>query len=111
MLGDGWDDSMHASILEGMVKAPSELIAAFRMLALKKDPLMPQEAELVFKKSHPDLFGDPNKDSRYCLRMTQMQLLEQQVIQDTAEQLEYCVDSTPRSSTSRSASLLQLCLR
>jgi hypothetical protein len=91
MLGDGWDDSMHASILEGMVKAPSELIAAFRMLALKKDPLMPQEAELVFKESHPDLFGDPNKDSSYCLRMTQMQLLAQQVIQDTAEQLEYCV--------------------
>ncbi len=91
MLGDGWDDSMHASILEGMVKAPSELIAAFRMLALKKDTLMPQEAELVFKKSHPDLFGDPNKDSSYCLRMTQMQFLAQQVIQDTAEQLAYCV--------------------
>jgi hypothetical protein len=91
MLGDGWDDPMHASILEGMVNAPSELIAAFRTLALKKDPLMPQEAELVFMKSHPDLFRDPNKDSRYCLRMIQMQVLAQQVIQDTAEQLEYCV--------------------
>jgi hypothetical protein len=63
MLGDGWDDPMHASILEGMVNAPSELIGNFRMLALKKDPLMPQEAELVFKESHPELFAHPKRDS------------------------------------------------
>ena len=91
MMGDGWDDPMHASILEGMVNASSELIAAFRTLALKKDPLMPQEAELIFMKSHPDLFGDPSKDASFCLRMTKMQFLAQQVIQDTAEQLAYCV--------------------
>ncbi len=52
MLGDGWDDPMHASILEGMVKAPLELVAAFRMLAHKQDPLMPQEAELIFRDTY-----------------------------------------------------------
>ena len=91
MLGDGWDDPMHASILEGMVNAPSELVAAFRMLAHKQDPLMPQEAELIFKAAYPDLYADPKKDSSFCLRMTQMQFLAQQVIRDSAEQLAYCV--------------------
>jgi len=107
MLGDGWDDPMHASILEGMVNAPSELIGNFRMLALKKDPLMPQEAELVFKESHPELFADPKRDSSYCLRMTQMQLLAQHVILDTAEQLEYCVRQNLQGVRSFLAGMMQ----
>jgi hypothetical protein len=39
MLGDGWDDPMHASIFEGhgMVKVPSEMVAAFQTHAPKKD--------------------------------------------------------------------------
>ena len=70
-----------------MVKAPSELVAAFRMLAHKQDPLMPQEAKLIFNATYPVLYADPKKDSRD----DQMQFLAQQIIQDSAEQLAYCV--------------------
>jgi hypothetical protein len=90
MLGEGWEGPMLSAIRDGMVNAMPELLASFRILALKKDALMPQEAERVFKTVYPALHNDPNRETSFALRMLQMQFLAKQVIEDSANQLAYC---------------------
>ena len=93
MLGDDWDGPMLSAIKSDMVKAIPELVARMRRLALKTDPIMPQDSERIFVglDSMKALFDDDEQDSSFALRMVQMQFLAMLGMEDTALSLEYCV--------------------
>jgi hypothetical protein len=91
VLGDGWDGPVLSAIRKDMVEAIPLLVTRMQSLALKKDPIMPQDAERIFKgfDSMAAMFADPIRDESFALRMVQMQFLAMEVILDTATSLEY----------------------
>jgi hypothetical protein len=91
MLGDGWDGPVLSAIRKDMVEAVPFLVTRMRSLALKKDPIMPQDAERIFKGFGPmaAVFADPIREENVALRMVQMHFLAMEVILDTTTSLEY----------------------
>ena len=92
MLGDDWDGPMLSAIKSDAVGAMDLLVTRMRSLAIKQDPVMPQDSERIFQEldSMAALLADPKRDTSFALRMVQMQFLAMEVISDTARSLEYC---------------------